>query len=121
MNVYLRVHPDPKNYDVFDVDSWLFDTKLNEVNPEDLAGTDILFRMTPDQFKKFDGMVPDGMYFRVYPDKLDTDVNHGKWYDENCKEFKWHERPFTPNGTFVIIPATEEEFSTFEALGTYGD
>lgn len=113
--IYLRVHPDTKNYDVFDSDSWLYDTRLNDVDPSDLTSTDVIFRMTPDQFKRFKSLVPDGMFFRVYPDKTDTNLDHGTVYDEDFQEI--HPRDIPQNGTFLVIPATAEEFTTFETLG----
>lgn len=118
MTVYLRVHPDPTNYDVFDSMSELYDTKLNEIQPEDLSGTDVIFRMTPEQFGKFETMSPEGIYFRVYHDKSDTNVNNGVFYDSEYRETPWLKIP--RDGTFIVIAATENEFATFEALGEFG-
>lgn len=115
MTVYLRVHPDPKNYDVFDPESELMDCRLNDVDPEELTSTDIIYRMTPEHYRQFRGLIPDGMFFRVYPDKGNTDIKRGKLYDENFQRVRHEDIP--KDGAYVVIPATKEEFDTFETLG----
>lgn len=114
MTVYLRVHPDPMNYDVFDAESELYDTRLNEVEPEELLGYDVIFRMTPAQFSQLRDRTIDGMFFRIFYDKSDTNPANGSFYDA-----KYHQVDYTDipaSGTFLIIPATADEFSTFEKL-----
>jgi len=50
MSTYFRVHPDKSNRDIFDEDSRLYNADLEEVEPEEVHGNDILVCATPEEF-----------------------------------------------------------------------
>lgn len=50
MATYFRVHPDKSNRDIFDEGGRLYDANLDEAQPEDVHGNDILICATPEEF-----------------------------------------------------------------------
>lgn len=50
MATFFRVHPDKSNRDLFDPESRLYDSNLNEAKPEDVHSNDVLITATPEEW-----------------------------------------------------------------------
>lgn len=51
MATFFRVHPDVNNRDIHDPEGKIYDQDFNEVQPDELEGSNVLVVCTPAQFK----------------------------------------------------------------------